>query len=91
MPSSTQNSTPTLEVDKKCLRNKYSMFYKIVISGSICGLRDMCYAKVYDKRKKGDTWRPQRKKWTHEGPSIKKWWAHEGSCKREREIAMFSK
>ena len=33
-------------------------------------------------------------KWTHEGPSKKKWWAHEGSCigKEEeegRKVAMF--
>jgi hypothetical protein len=32
MPPSTQNYAPTLGVDKKCLLEKYSMFYKIVIS-----------------------------------------------------------
>jgi hypothetical protein len=47
----TKKSAPTPGVDtnKKCLRNKYYMFYKIVISLSICGLRDMCYAKVLNK------------------------------------------
>jgi len=38
------------------------MFYKIVISLSICGSRDMCYAKVYEKREKGGHMKVPRKK-----------------------------
>jgi len=51
MHPSTQISSPTLGVDKKNVLEKYSMFYKTVISLSICGLRDMGYAKRMKKKK----------------------------------------
>ena len=51
----------------------------------------MGYAKVWKRKKCGHMKVQEEKRdiWTHEGPIIymKKWWAHEGSCKM---IAMFS-
>ena len=63
MPPSTQNSAPTLGVDKKSLLRKYSMFYKIVISLNM-------WFKRHGLSK-------SMKKWTHEGPR-KKIGTHEG-------------
>jgi len=87
MPSSTQNSTPTLEVDKKCLRNKYFMFYKIVISHSICGFKRHVLCKSIEKNGTHEGSKVLKKYWTHEGPSTKKekMMGHEGSCKKERD------
>ena len=72
MPPSTKNSAPTLGVDKKCLLDKYSMFYKIEISLNMWFKRhELCKSmkkkKIYghmkvleEKRKKNrDTWRSQ--------------------------------
>jgi hypothetical protein len=63
MPPSTQNSAPTLEVDKKCLLGKYSMFYRIVISLNMWFKRHgLCKSM---KKKKNI--------WTHEDPRRKKY------------------
>ena len=86
MPPSTQNSAPTLGVDKK-------MFVKIVISLNMWFKRPVLYKSI---EKNGTHEGPKvlKKNWTHEGLIIyiyikkkqTKWWAHDGSCKM---IAMF--
>ena len=69
MPPSTQNSTPTVGVDKKmCIRKILQVLQYSDLSLSICGLRDMGYAKVWKRIKI----------WTHEGPRRKKMGTHEG-------------
>ena len=73
MPPSTQNSTPTLGVDKKTLLGKYSMFYKIVISLNMWFKRHgLCksiknifgHMKVQEEK--------EEKIGTHEGPKVLK-------------------
>ena len=70
MPPSTQNSAPTLRVEKNYLLGKYSMFYKIVISlniwfkrHGICKKKKNGHMKVQDEEKKIGT---------HEGPKLLK-------------------
>jgi hypothetical protein len=41
----------------------------------MCGLRDMCYAKVWKKEKKFEHMKVQ---------VYEKWWAHEGSCEKRK-------
>jgi len=61
MPPSTKNSAPTLGVDKKCLLDKYSMFYKIEISLNMWFKRHgLCKSMK------------MKKIWTHEGPRRKR-------------------
>ena len=53
MPPSTQNSAPTLGVDKKNVCSKNTPCFTRYWSLSICGLRDMGYAKVWKRKKNG--------------------------------------
>ena len=81
MHPSTQNSAPTLGVDKKCLLGKYSMFYKIVISLNMWFKRCVLCKSI-----------EKEKNWTHEGPSTKeKNDQHMKAHVKKREIAMFLK